>query len=52
MKVLKIKKGTDLPDDLIRTVILVGIPYPPVTDKLVESKVFYAIIEKLYGFEF
>jgi len=32
-------KGIDLPDELIRTVILVGIPYPPITDKIINAKV-------------
>ena len=28
-----------MPDDLIRTVIVVGIPYLPTNDKLIEAKV-------------
>ena len=37
----KVSEGIDFTDELARAVFLIGIPYPPFTDKKIESKKSY-----------
>ena len=37
----KLSEGIDFTDKLARAVFLIGIPYPPITDKKIECKKKY-----------
>lgn len=40
----KVSEGLDFPDKLTRAIFVVGIPYPPLFDKKIETKKKVAIL--------